>query len=187
MNKLTPFYYNIIDNFPVEEINSLQEKAYGVLEPYKEMLDNYEVWKKSIKDYNKFQQFKHRKLDYSRFAWHKEVEKLEKLYDKVDQKHLQTLITTVFDDAFEYLGNIYYPVDFPQIFNIEMLPGIFENYKEFSEKIDLDFNIHNHIFKIDSEDKISVREIKNSVAEFFDKYPQGLLFLSEKIIKGDPN
>ena len=68
-----------------------------------------------------------------------------------------------------------------------MLPGIFENYKKFSEKIDLDFDIHNRIFKIDSEDKISIREIKNSVSEFFDKYPQGLLFLSEKIIKGDPN
>lgn len=185
MNKLIPFYYNNITELTEEEINSLQEKAFKILESYVMMVEDYETWKKSIKDYNKFQEHKHRKLDYSRYYWHKECEKVEKLHEEIEEKLLQTIILTVFPDAFTYNESTYYPVDYPQIFRLKWFPKIFKNYEEFSK--DLDNLEKQNIFGFEDKEEISFKEIKDSVANFFEKFPKGIMFISNKTIKGDPD
>ena len=173
---LVPYFYNNASEVTEEELLEIQKKALERYEYFHEKLENYETWRKLVKDYNKFELIKHRKREYSRFAWHKECEALEGLYNKIDELDKDTIISTAYVDAFWYTNNFYYPIDFPQIFKVEGSPKILTDYENFSNYLE---NLEeNSIFNFVDEENITLKEVKDSVSEFFSKYPKGVVFMA---------
>lgn len=176
-----PYFYNTSDNISEAEEEMIIAKAIDKCEEYLKLLENYDEWKQLVKNYNKFITIKHRKQDYSRFAWHKEVKRANDKLAKITLgEDINEIISTAYNDSFVKEGITYYPVDYPQIFKLQpdkySINEIFENYEsaiKYFENLS-----ENTIFKVQSDDKLDWKELCNNLSKFYEDYPHGLIWLT---------
>lgn len=178
------YFYNKTDYICEPEKEKATQIAIDKCTSYITLLENYDEWKKLVRNYNKYIPIKHRKKDCSRYEWHKEVDRAKKKLNFIStEASIEDIISTAYNDSFYRESFQYYPIEYPQIFKIQLTVN---NINKIFENKDSAINYFENlpetcILGVQGDEKPSWKEISNNLTKFFEDNPHGLIWVTNDV------
>jgi hypothetical protein len=180
------YYYNDVDHMLPFDKKDTKIRAKKALESVLSTIKDYDKWKMSVKAFNKFITVKFKKLDYSRYAHKKEINRIiNKLQELTETNDMHKYVQIAYPDAFYHDNIHYYPVDFPQKFKLKsdnILTKVLHSKEEAIKYFENWEN--NDILDVDTSELISYKVVSEDISEFFTRYKDGVIYITNEINSG---